>query len=490
LNLPSEQKNSSVSLNFFKWGFLLYIAILPIAGTIALRNILLAALVLVSSVWFFNFKLRSVQPGGQRIIFPRTYWLFGIFLLIFPLISKDFDTAVSSLRSQWGPGMLAWFVGIIAGHLLPIERLKSRTFIIASGFLVIIHLLEITMAWSGLLGSHVTIDMSWSEMWNGFKSVFINGYQWPPIGGIPWKFRGFDDMHGNVGNTGLQAIALITIFHFRNQAAPSLPRYLIAISLIFISFFVSGSRGSVIFGFLLIMIALYLLNRGRSIVSIESIGRNWSYALIGGLVAMILFSVSLSHDSRWDISAVVKKLETAAAIQDPLNFICEGKDQVAQTADHQEPVGSHDITNESIGGDGARVLLMRAGLSLVIHHPWGLDGSRQSYQKLISMHCSHLPQVEYAHTHQGWMNMALALGWLGAGLYALIFLEIIYKSAKKSTSSKTNQDAAILALLLLSIFWVMRGFLDSVYQDHFLQMQGVMIGFLYARSKFNRPNLV
>lgn len=40
-----------------------------------------------------------------------------------------------------------------------------------------------------------------------------------------------------------------------------------------------------------------------------------------------------------------------------------------------------------------------------------------------------------------------------------------------------------LALFLLSIFWILRDFTDAVYQEHYLQMQTLLLGYLWARMR-------
>ena len=484
MKIALDSGRAPVSLYIFKWVFLAYIAVLPIAGTIALRNLLLLTLVVFSFIWALSYKSILTKPGLQKIEAPIAYWLFFIYLLIFPFISQDADVAFTNLRSQWGPAVLAWFVGIAAGHLLSVNQLGVRMIIVASSFLVIIHLLEVALAWSGLLGTHVQIDMTWGEMWSGFQSIFINGYHWPPEGGIPWKFRGFDDMHGNVGNAGLQAIALITAFHFTNKANRPRAEYFIPVALIFTSFFISGSRGSVGFGLALVAIAVFILKRDQSLASQALTQKKSAYLVMGGLVAMICFAASIPQGSNWDIAALAKKFEMASSIQDPLHFICTGEDKAELLHENTNPrAHSPEVTNEAIGGDGARLLLMRAGLQLVLQNPLGLDGSRQSYQKLITAYCSHPPRVQYAHAHQGWINMALGLGWAGAALYFFMLVETLLKSFRQFSSAENNRHPVTASLVLLSLFWIMRGFLDAVYQDHFLQMQGVLLGFLYAQSR-------
>ena len=438
---------------FFKWGFLAYIAILPIAGTIAFRNILLISLLLLFI--YFIVESKSDLRGSIATIAPWAYWFFSLYVLLFTsLISSDSSAAFSSLRSQWGPALLSWIIGAGAVFILRKNDLTSKELTIAAGFLVGVHLLETMAAWSGLLGLHVQSYMTLSSMWEGFLSILRDGYQWPPESGIPWMFRGFDLMHGNVGNTGLQTLLIITAFYSSQKSTRKVILYAISVSLIFLSFIISGSRGSVVFGLAMLLVALLITANGRLINVYLMIRKKLVHIGLVGLVLIGSILISASYNSRWNVTLIAKKSQLAASIDDPLYFICEGKVRIDNQS-QQDRTSSHEvITHESIEGDGARLLLMRAGLSLVMQNPWGLDGSRQSYEKLITSYCGHSPALSYAHAHQGWMNVALALGWIGAALYALLFLEVIYKSLYNLKHDSAVNNPWTLSLLLLSIFWI------------------------------------
>ena len=49
----------------------------------------------------------------------------------------------------------------------------------------------------------------------------------------------------------------------------------------------------------------------------------------------------------------------------------------------------------------------------MLENPRGLDDSRHAYTKLIANKCGHEPVLQYAHSHNSWVDLALALGWLG-----------------------------------------------------------------------------
>lgn len=111
-----EEKNRSSSLAF--WGAVsavrtstfwiglfaaCYVAVLPMSGTIALRNVVLVALFLCL-VW----QLLKVRPSFK---WPVPILLWVVYLCISPVIAESPTTAVASLLGQWGRGLIAMLVG-------------------------------------------------------------------------------------------------------------------------------------------------------------------------------------------------------------------------------------------------------------------------------------------------------------------------------------------------------------------------------------------
>jgi len=129
--------------------------------------------------------------------------------------------------------------------------------------------------------------------------------------------------------------------------------------------------------------------------------------------------------------------------------------------------------------DGGRILLMRVGIDFVLENPFGFDGSRQSYKNLMIDKCGHIPSLTFAHTHQSWMDLSLAIGWIGVGLFASIFINFAIFSVRLFRDSKTID--LLVVLLMTSIFWFTRGFFDSLFREHYLEMQAVILAYIYIK---------
>jgi hypothetical protein len=71
-------------------------------------------------------------------------------------------------------------------------------------------------------------------------------------------------------------------------------------------------------------------------------------------------------------------------------------------------------------------------------------------------------------------KFALSVGWLGGGLFAWLLLSFARQGWQ---ILRWQNEASPLgyALFLLAVFWILRGMTDAVFQDHYLQMQAIML---------------
>ncbi|MDP1655950.1 MAG: O-antigen ligase family protein [Hylemonella sp.] len=484
----------SITSNVFKWCLLAYLAILPMADTIALRNLFLLVLLLLLLVWGMGVGRETLR--GMKLLqwLPLPLFLWGVFLLLFPLWAVEPDVALVNLKGQWGASILAWIVGL--GAVLMLGRRGPGVWALAgaSAFLVGIHLLLTLMAWVGLFGPLQGSALSWSAIWQATMATVDprSGAVWS-WQSFPWGFRGFDPMHGNLGYTASQTIVLLIASFVLARQAHKLPRVWMAATGIILCFFstvVANSRGAVLFSLLVLLLAVvaYLLRvrAGHGERSQESFGTKsharWVLPLMG-ILLVIVFTQSLQKDSRW--RSMLDNVRVGFMITDPVNFQCNGltpEDEAAIRLRFADKPSSYaDKLIENLIGDGGRIVLMRAGLQMVGEQPWGLDGSRQSYKKLMAARCSHTPVFEFAHAHQGWIDTSLALGWGGVLLWALLMVYLLV-TGWRALGREAGAPWA-WALFLLSAFWILRGFADSVYREHNLQMQALLLGYLWGRLK-------
>jgi hydrogenase-4 membrane subunit HyfE len=479
------------------WCALAYLAILPISSTTALRNLLLLILVCLGlySIVIRRDRLAvDLSLGINKIPLVIVLWI--IFICLFPFWAKQPDVAWQNLRGQWVQSILALGVGFFVVLVLGRRGPSLWALALASAFPNFLHLLLSVAAWIGLLGRDYPGDMSILAVWSavthvvGSSSITTWSFQH-----FPWGFRGLDPMHGNLGYAACQAIALLSVCFYsawRTQIQTRMWGAALGITFCVLSILIANSRGAVIYGvFMLALAALISVfrfkNAGASMHSRYRETRRslFSVAMLA-ILSLIFFATfqSVKHDARW--YSMVDKIKIGVLADDPADFLCNGvsKEMAAQIRGRftgRGPEYADTLISGLEGQDGGRILLMRAGLGLVLESPRGLDGSRHSYQKLMEEKCGHPPVLQFAHSHQGWIDMSLALGWGGV----LIFASLMSYFLLAGWRNMQNEDIRpwSFALFLISAFWILRGFADSVYREHYLQMQVVLLGYLFWRIK-------
>lgn len=489
----------TIRQSLYFYGLLAYLAILPMAGTVALRSLLVIFLlgILLCSLICKTWRDALAWPMLRSPVFiPLLLWV--IYLCAFPLWAEQPATAWENLRGQWGMSIAAWIIG--AGGILLMGRRGPSLWQLgaASAMIVMLHLLMTLLAWSGLLGANVPSDLPLAQMLTAVRSVISgNGaasWSWQSF---PWGFRGFDPMHGNLGYTATQAIILFMcclVFAVQRRRLATAGLAGLGVFFCFISVVIAHSRGAVLYGLLMTLmtgLVFYLrchrpLTGSTPQAQAQAQARHaprkqliMMLALLGVLMLAAVFS--FKNDQRWH--RMLERVQVAFVISDPVSFICNGQNDNTLKEIHEhlvkrDPAQTASLL-EGLKSDGGRILLMRAGVVLLQDVPLGLDGSRFSYQKLMNVRCGHPPVMDFSHAHQGWLDTAFALGWLGAGLLLTVLMCLAGVGWRYMRDPITAPWA--LPLFLLAVFWILRGFADSVYREHFLQMQAVLLAYVCAR---------
>lgn len=492
-----NKKNLSLDWIQRAYAFLLlaYLAILPIAGTTALRNLLLVVLLVLLLVFMCR---DSSQPAHSSNDFlAKTYWpLWGwfAFLCLFPLWARQPAVAWSNLGSQWGTSIMAWVLGLGGVWMLGRRGPGLWALAGASAFLVALYLLSTLMAWAGLFGGPLPSDLPVRAMWRALVEILDpqSAVSWS-LQPFPWGFRGFDSMHGNLGYTSTQAMVLLLVcllWAWQTQRPKMMAWSALGICLCFLSVAVAYSRGSVLYQLLMLLLGLgVFLFKLRRRKTAEPDSRGWArfrlpLFLLPLLVVLALFlTQSVSKDARWGL--MFDKVQAAFMVEDPVEFMCEGMTPELKTRIHErlesQDTQYTDRLVEGLSGDGGRIMLMRVGWQLALEQVRGLDGSRDSYRKLMEERCGHPPAMLFFHTHQGWLDTVLALGWGGGLLWAFVLSYLAWTGWRALDDEKRWTWG--LALFLLAVFWALRGLADSVYREHNLQMQAVLLAYLFGRLR-------
>jgi O-antigen ligase len=401
----------------------LYLAVLPMSGTIALRNLVLALLLV--------FTFRGVLQSWRKLGLAWPVVLWGCYVLLFPLFAEDSASAWQSLASQWGRSLLALIAGAGVATVVA-DRMRGRApealllLALASAIPLLIHLC--------MLGAELG-----------------------RTGAIPWGNWGRERHHADLGYAAGHAVILLTVLMIIGaQKLRWSALLLVVFSLL--SLLLAGSRAGLLFGVLIIALGLtipYAVGGWRKHRAMTA------WVLVVLTLCSVLFAVAFKVDPRWE--RTVTQANSAWA-GDAIQIECEGQDPMEVTH-----------SSRALMGDGVRILLLRAGLDLALQHPWGLDGSKQAYQRRLRQVCA-TPAFLMEHTHNGWLDTALAIGWAGAALYLLLLLHFLRLGWMQRLRNGVLNPWA-LVLVFASLFWILRGMLDSVYRDHMLEMQGFLLAY-------------
>lgn len=476
---------------FFYWLLLTFVSILSVSGTIALRNILHVVLLCMFAWALLNVEQRKamrLQSLAQEV--PPAVWVWIVFLLLFPLVAVDSTVAWRELALHWSESMLTWILAFATVAVLrgAVPQLLALT--IASAVPVLLHLALVPLFMAGLLRGEFEANPSLYSFGASIWSLLL---QLPSVH-MKWQsalgFRGIEPMHGNIGYPASQTLVLALACWLQAKRLKNVRQMWGALSLVFaclLSGLISSSRGTVIFNLWLVFFGYSILifvshSQRREILGEAGHSFTWKFrvALVGALVIFFcLFLSLLENDQRWQ--TMMTKLKIGLSTKNPLERLCNGLsfDDLATIRLQAQGHGAdyeNALTEGLAGQDGARMLLLRAGVELVATHPRGQDGSREAFQEIMEQTCGHAPKLAFAHAHNAWINLALSLGWLGL----VLFLWLLLTFARQGWHISLRQDDAHpigFALFLLAVFWGLRGLTDAVYQEHYLQMQAFFLLF-------------
>jgi O-Antigen ligase len=423
----------------FLTAFFLLLPLWNLPDTIALRYLLSLTLLIV--VIFSKIEWETFFTNNPFLIL-----LFFYILIQLIFFSSNFKLAFLNFKSEWLKFILFAITGIGCGKILYTKKLPNLLFYLGLFFVIplVIHLFM--SVWKGLL-----------------------------IGYLPIGYWGINKTHGDLAYTSMHATLFLMIFYLfqANTTYQKLLTFALLGTCIF-SPLIASSRGGVIFVFLSIITILILK------ILIHSRSR-WlqkhliMYVLGTGVLILCIFKVGETLDpQRW--SGTISRLEMGFK-GDALKINCEGIESLETTLREEGFVVTpkiSDILNavqSGQNGDIARMLAARAAIQLIPQHWMGIDQSKLGYDQALEKACGHAPKIKLSNAHNGWLDTALAIGFLGAILYFLVCCNFL-KQGLKSCSADTPEIIPYgVALSALSMIWILRSIFDSAQRDQMLEMQ-------------------
>lgn len=421
----------------------IYLAVLPMSDTIALRNLSLLLVLLILAWQFIKFK--NIPQFAIAVI------LWAVYLILFPVIATDSEVAWKSLGQQWGLGLLSMVAGAgVATRLASTRWSSSFNLGVLSCATIVVYLGFIAV-----------------QVWN--------------TSSVPWGYWGRETHHADLGYAACQGVLLLTASLVANKKSPKFASWILIFACLVGTALARSRAGlafSVFAGAMVLLTAVLSRTASKKMPIFLSLG---GLLLAGALV----LGIAAKYDARW---ASMESKIVAGWLGDALQLQCEGTASI--DAQITSMYGTGDLSKSVISsinnGDGSRVVLMRAGTRLALDHPWGLDGSRQAYKKRLRLLCPE-PFTEMAHSHNGWVDTALAIGWVGVFLYLWVFINYI-RTGYKALHASTQLNEWAVVLVTLSMFWMIRAFTDSVFRDHMFEMQGYVLSYAYFALKSQKTN--
>lgn len=430
----------------------IYLAVLPMAETIAVRNLAMFGLLLLL-VW--RLRTSGFDSRGLHLGLWVPFVLWMAYICLFPIFAEQRGDAFRNLGIIWYHSILALLGG--AG-------------------------LALVLTGRGNFGTPFQLGVV------SMTSIVIHlgfvGWKVIETSAVPWNYWGRESHHADLGYTAGQGAVLLAVALIAGKGVKR-PWAIGLIAAALVSLIVAQSRAGLAFVMLglLLMYGVYLLMGGGRHRKVQLT----VFVLMLATIAAALV-VAARFDSRW---ARMADRMTAGFYGDALQIQCEGTAKIEEELVKRYGPGerTNDLLSSIRNGDGTRIVFIRAGLQLALEHPWGLDGSRQAYQKRLAEHCPSPAAVQMAHTHNGWLDTILALGWIGAALYFLVLANFLRLGIAGLRAGGEGMEWAYV-LVVLSIFWILRGFTDSVYRDHQLEMQGFVLAYAAVALKLkSRPKV-
>ena len=479
--------------NVYAVVFLACIAVLPMSDTIALRNIFLVCMVLLIFVGLISSSsIRHDFYQASKIIpIPVIFWI--TYLCVFPFWAPVPEIAWENLRGQWGESIVTWIVGFGAAVLCMGSGPSLWKLGFASAFPLLVHLLLAGIAYFGLFSDDYYGRQSLSGLcveilrWASGEISPIR--QFHPIDN---GFLGIETQPGVIGYASSMAIGIFAVCFFsakRDNNIKEMIKASVLIVLFFLSILIARTRGGLLFGGIVIGIAAIFFNINYRPMRVKNLGVKFSekaspyrnfFIFAGVLLLGCIIYAGTKADPRW--LTMVDKVKAGFSIADPISTLCNGLSPAEELAIRNRLVAKppsyvQEVIEGVQGQDGGRVILMRAGIQLVLDNPIGLDGSRQSYERLMRVKCNGTPALHFANAHNSWIDLTLAVGWAGAILFLLMFLYFLRYSLMTACEMEFVPILAVLGVF--AAFWIIRGFFDTLYREHYLQMQALIISYLY-----------
>jgi O-Antigen ligase len=430
----------------------------PIPGTIGLRNVL-AALLLVALLPSFR------QIGEPHLVWPRgALWLYALLTSWIAIVIAGWGVEPAlSWREYWAQWLLPGLCGL-AGVLLATKVLDAGE--VARGRL----LRTVFMTFFGMVLLHDLLDaIYWFSTGNPpFRQAPV--LYLPELfrsllhGDDPWLvFKGqYGEKFSFVNNT-FAAILFAEIIQRlirRQRWIPVSNAMLVAglVALWVCSYWLSFRNGNIGLMGMLVMAGLMVLIRLRHRVSFKRIA---GFALAGVTFIVLMVGAFWKSDPRWERFA-----ETL-----PIALDTEHHQAWISTRLEPYPRLRDGSTVDSSAYE--RISWIKEGAKLALDHPLGTGLNRNAFFDGIDRKFNLGGTVRGGHAHSGIVDFTIANGFPGILLWLGFLGSLAFTGWQAFRGG--NLASGLLLMFLVSGFFT-RSLVDSNLRDHVLQQFLFMIG--------------
>ncbi|WP_153114683.1 O-antigen ligase family protein [Rhodocyclus tenuis] len=413
-----------------------------IKGTIALRYFLIA-----STLALLANEIGKLRWSDIKII-RIPLGLLGILSIWFVMqaifISPETSWALGELKGQWLPALAA----LIAGVLLAkgISGTSSTRFINAATLMlgiVFVFSLQALIAVAQSLLHWLTTG----ALLRGLVPLTGGKLEMSFILNILLAFLTVDLLGRSTGRGRLLPVPLTV--------------NLVCLSVALFAMYLAGARNGTIGLIFLSLSALFLYLYDQY----PRIGPQRTAAIGIGVLALIgAFSwASYQADARWKVFG-----ETAQLAWD-----IDNHEEWHRTSLPRPLLANGQPADESAYN---RISWIRAGLRVIAEHPAGVGYGRNAFGHALREHYPHYR----GHSHSGFVDLGSAVGLPGLLLWIAFMASLIWHGWKEFFGRERR--LAGLVLVFLGTGFTGRMLIDSVNQDHMLQIFFFLTGVLLVVS--------
>ena len=423
----------------------LLVLVWPMPNIIAVRNIDIGLLFIVSFINFFMYKqLFFKSQKKEKIIF------ISIFLFIMWAVFISF---LSSFRNECFYELKAFLNLFLLGG--------SAYFIINTSnidykklFLIIFSVLMIFPIYHSLYSLHYYLLHHHFP----FRSYGIT--------------KGLDELNFMMPYL-LTFFSVEIIFRFLNKKtflSISNSFFSLLLFIVLFSLIIQAKRNGIVsIAFMILSIIFFIKLVAHSINKKTII-----LSMIGLIVGSVLVFLNIKDDSRW--RTLQQTIPIALDLQHNQNWLFPHSMSLPKLSNGQIVATSNY----------QRIAWIKAGVIEIYRHPFGVGYSRNAFRHALLLD---YPKVgkHLAHSHSGMIDLGIGTGMIGIILWSIFIFSLVYFGFKQFIIDKSYFG---LFVFYLSTSFYFRMFLDSINRDHMLQqfIFFVFLGFFAIYKEQNEKN--